>query len=38
MAGLNILNKFIDNCDDRTIFYLDERVEIEKNKEIILFL
>lgn len=31
-GGLNILRKFIENCDNKTIFYLDERVQVEKYK------
>ena len=31
-GGLNILKKFIEKCDDETIFYLDERIRIKKTK------
>lgn len=34
-GGLNILKKFIEKCDEKIIFFLDERVNIEKKNNFI---
>lgn len=37
-GGLNILKKFIEKCDDKIFFYLDERVKLKKNKSNFIFI
>lgn len=34
-GGLNILEKFLNNCDDNVIFYLDNRIKIEKKENYV---
>ena len=37
-GGLNILEKFIEKCDDKVFFCLDERVKLKKNKGNFTFI
>ena len=37
-GGLNILEKFLDRCDNDVIFYLDNRIKIKKKKTIYLLM